>query len=44
MGKGQDGEEDREAQTTAYKVSKIQGNTGQHREYSHYFMITLNAA
>lgn len=34
-------EEGQEAQTIAYKINKIQGNTGQHREYSHYF-ITLN--
>lgn len=44
MGEGQDGEEDQEAQTAAYKVSKIQGNSGQHREYGHYFIITLNGA
>ena len=35
-------EEGQEAQTTAYKINKIQGNTGQHREYSHYFITTLN--
>lgn len=33
-----------EVQTTIYKIYKIQGYIVQHREYSHYFVITLNGA
>ena len=33
---------DYEVQTTMYKVSKLQGYIAQHREYSQYFIITIN--
>ena len=41
-GKGQDGVGDQEVQTTMYKINKLQGYILQHREYSQYFIITIN--
>ena len=29
-------------QTTMYKINKLQGYTVQHREYSQYFIVTIN--
>lgn len=37
------GKEDSEAQTTLYKTHKLQGHIILKKEYSQYFMITLNA-
>ena len=34
--------EHEEVQTTMYKMNNLQGYSVQHREYSQYFMITLN--
>ena len=36
------GVENKEAQTTTYKVNKLQEHTAQHREESQYFIKTLN--
>ena len=33
---------DEEVQTTPYEINKLQGYIIQHREYSQYFIITLN--
>ena len=33
---------DYEVQITRYKINKIQGYNVQHREYTQYFIITLN--
>ena len=42
VGRGKTGVEDEEAQTTMHKINKLQGYTIQHREYSQYFIITIN--
>ena len=34
---------DQEVQTSVYKINKLQGYIVQHRKYSQYFTITLNA-
>ena len=34
--------EDEEAQTTLYKINRLQGYIVQYREYSQYFIITIN--
>lgn len=39
-GGGQDRDRDEEIQTTSYKMSNLQGYIIQHREYSHYIIIT----
>ena len=39
---GEIGQGDEEVQTTRYKINKLQGCNVQHREYSQYFIITLN--
>ena len=36
------GAETYEVQTIMYKINKLQGYIVQHREYSQYFIITLN--
>ena len=41
MGKGKIDEGDYEVQAASYKINKSQGSNGQHREYSQYFIITL---
>ena len=42
MGRSKIGKEDSEAQTALYKTNKLQGHIIQNKEYSQYFMITLN--
>ena len=39
---GQDKGADYEAQTTMYKINKLQGYIVQHREYTQYFIITTS--
>ena len=39
---GKIGAETYKVQTTMYKINKLQGYIAQHREYSQYFIITLN--
>ena len=41
-GRGQVWARDWEVQTTMYKINKLQGHIVEHREYGHYFIITLN--
>ena len=41
-GKGKPGVGNKEVQTTMYEINKLQGYIVQHREYSQYFMITVN--
>ena len=42
-GRGKVGVGDKEVQTTTYyKINKLQGYVVQHREYSQYFIITIN--
>ena len=42
MGKGKIGIGDEEIRTTMYKINKLQGYKVQHKEYSQYFIITVN--
>ena len=42
VGRGKIGVGDEEVQTTMYKINKLQGYIVQHREYSQYFLITIN--
>lgn len=42
MGEGQQRGRGLEVRTTRYKINKTQGCNVQHREYSKYFLITLN--
>ena len=41
-GWGKKGVEDKEVQTTMYKVNKLQGYIVQRKEFGQYFIITLN--
>ena len=42
--KGQNRGEDSEVQTIRCEINKLQGYIVQHREYSQYFIVTINGA
>ena len=41
-GRGKKEVGDEEVQTIMYEINKLQGYSAQHREYSQYFIITMN--